>query len=93
MKPTYTVSPAYQPSGPTLGESLLGAPPKPTLSFTTAPMVMGSSQGTFAMEQRGSPKDANQTDGLNVTCYVDFSEYYKAIEIHGEEYVQNSVHL
>ena len=91
MTSTYKGTPVDQPS--TLGGNFLGVPPKTTLSFTTAPMVMGTSQETFTMEQPGSPKDTDHTDGDFVECYVDFSEYYKAIETHGEDYVLNSVQL
>ncbi len=57
-------------------------------------MAAGTSQESFSVEQAGlPPNDADQADGEFVECYVDFSEFYKAIEMHGEEYVMNSVQL
>ena len=90
-----STSPALRPPFSTLGKTsgLLAVPPKTTLSFTTAPMVAGDSQEPFPVGQAVLPADADETDGDFVECYVDFSEYYKAIEIHGEDYVINSVQL
>ena len=87
---TYTGTPAVQP--PTVSETspgLLAAPPKTALPFNTATMPTQTNQESFT----GDNKDGDENDGDFVECYVDFSEYFKAIEIHGEEYVTNSVQL
>lgn len=73
----------------TPGETM-PVPLETTLSFATAPAQQpfpGSLGGTTTE----TPKDP--TNGDFVDCYVDFSEYYKAIEIYGEDYVINSVQL
>ena len=58
---------------------------KTTLSFSTAPMDASSE----------APFPTDQTDDASnfVEPYVDFSEYHKAIETHGEDFVLNSVQL
>lgn len=56
-----------------------------TLTFTTAPMD-ASSQDAYPIDQTD---DASNF----VESYVDFSEYHKAIEEYGEDYVVNSVQL
>ena len=93
---TYASSPAFQPPFSSVSEtspSLLTVPPKTTLSFTNAPTTTGSGHESFSGEQSGLNGDPDQTDGVFVECYVDFSEYFKAIEIHGEDFVANTVQL
>ena len=93
---TYASSPAFQPPFSSVSEtspSLLTVPPKTTLSFTNAPTTAGSGHESFSGEQSGLDGDPDQTDSDFVECYVDFSEYFTAIEIHGEDFVANTVQL
>lgn len=67
-----------------------------TVSYATTAMV-DSSKESFQVNQPGGlhGNSDDQTDDASnyIESYVDFSEYYKAIEAHGEDYVINSVQL
>lgn len=87
---TYTNS-APQPSFFHIASpALLTTPSRTTLSFSTAVMMPEGSQVSFP---DGQAEDTNATAGHFVKCHLDFSEYYNAIEIYGEDYVANSVQL
>ena len=78
--------------------STIGIQPQsqPQFSTVTGPMPPQSPVAAQVNQPGGLHGNSDdQTDDASnyIESYVDFSEYYKAIEAHGEDYVINSVQL